>query len=94
MESHSLWSPDREKGMGKGTKAQGHKGTEWGEGITTDFTDEHGSRFAQWLRQDKLVLNLDRDLDLDPDRKIYDLEKKLDGDSEILSYRDAEREKN
>ena len=26
----------------KGAKAQRHKGTKWGEGITTDFTDEHG----------------------------------------------------
>jgi len=39
-------------------------------------------------------LNLDPDRDLDRDRKTNDLEKELDGDSEILSYRDAEREKN
>ena len=44
---------------------------------TTDFTDGHGSRFAQGLRQDRLALNLDRDRDLDPDRKINDLEKGL-----------------
>ncbi len=50
-----------------GRKAQGHKGTEWGEGITTDFTDKHG-----W------GLNLDFDRDRDPDRKINDLEKGID----------------
>ena len=58
-------------GKEKGTKAQGHKGTKWGEGITTDFTDGHGSRFALEPRQDRLALNLDRDRDLDPDRKAW-----------------------
>ena len=51
---------------------------------TTDFTDEHGSRFAQGLRQDRLALNpdldLDRDRDLDPDRKINFLEKEWNMD--------------
>ena len=71
-----------------------HKGTEWGEGMTTDFTDRHGSRFVQTvlrnatqvkrLRQDRLALNLDldRDRDLDPDRKINDLEKEWNMDAQ------------
>ena len=40
---------------------------------------EHGSRFAQGLRQDKLDLNLDRDRD----RKINDLEMKWNMDAQV-----------
>ncbi len=37
---------------------------------TTDFTDEHGSRFAQRLRQDRLALNRDLDRDLSPNNRL------------------------